>query len=592
MPITKPATANVRDASSLTWKAGQSWSEFYDLNLASGARPVTILVEGPGPRDVTSGVYDFKDILWIGQEPSPTITLDEGVEIGTVLASKNIDWVSDSTGTRHIIANDDLHIHLDGGSFTSGATAIPISSAGTGRVLLTNGAQLINGGVSVIDVEVSSTLILKAFSDSVTSANVLRAPDGLPSAASIFKDSSADIGGPVYVGVGTVTTTLLDESNFVAYDDSVSPSFSANTVQGALDALKPLVVDAGSLIMEWLEGEAWTDFYARYVAAGSKPARIIVRGLSARSITAGSYTLNGVLFANDENGEIVGLGGSLTFEDGAIITSSRLEFEFINVVFNAATASHITVPVSGNFALFLNSSTVSLSGTSTLSAVDFPVNITVQDRLFIWQEARSAILALPAVSFFEMGRRNAVRADIFNASSLDTNTFSTAFSAPVVAITVSHDATAALPVIPSAISTGTALAPAFFFQDKSFQVSYDDTIVPGPTLGTDNVQGAIDALKVTAPTILTAAGPYSVTDSDRFIVVKQSVPAPITIDLPDPTLNSGRAIIAKDGLGDAFTNNITLSTAVGTIDGAASQLITSNYGSVTLIGNGTDWNIV
>jgi hypothetical protein len=51
-------------------------------------------------------------------------------------------------------------------------------------------------------------------------------------------------------------------------------------------------------------------------------------------------------------------------------------------------------------------------------------------------------------------------------------------------------------------------------------------------------------------------------------------------------------MIIKDGKGDAATNNITVTPAAGTIDGSSTAVINTNYGSMQLIYNGTQWNII
>jgi len=56
----------------------------------------------------------------------------------------------------------------------------------------------------------------------------------------------------------------------------------------------------------------------------------------------------------------------------------------------------------------------------------------------------------------------------------------------------------------------------------------------------------------------------------------------------------GKVFIVKDISGAAATNPITVSDAGGVflIDGAAGALININYGSITLIFNGSQWGII
>lgn len=91
--------------------------------------------------------------------------------------------------------------------------------------------------------------------------------------------------------------------------------------------------------------------------------------------------------------------------------------------------------------------------------------------------------------------------------------------------------------------------------------------------------------------LVTAAGAITVTTSDYVIVVKKTLGAATTVDLPtSPT--SGDTYVIKDGKGDAHTNNITLVPASGTIDGASTFVMNTNYASKEVTYNGTEWSIL
>jgi hypothetical protein len=69
--------------------------------------------------------------------------------------------------------------------------------------------------------------------------------------------------------------------------------------------------------------------------------------------------------------------------------------------------------------------------------------------------------------------------------------------------------------------------------------------------------------------------------------------AVVNIDLATADVTDGRIIVVKDFSGGATAMNITVSTQAGElIDGAASQPIAANYGSLTLVCNGTNWYII
>ena len=86
----------------------------------------------------------------------------------------------------------------------------------------------------------------------------------------------------------------------------------------------------------------------------------------------------------------------------------------------------------------------------------------------------------------------------------------------------------------------------------------------------------------TSPTTLTA--------TDDLVCVDTSA-VTHTITLPTPTL--GRKITIKDSAGNAAARNITVNdNGTELIDGAGSQTINANYGSLDLVYNGSTWVII
>jgi hypothetical protein len=82
---------------------------------------------------------------------------------------------------------------------------------------------------------------------------------------------------------------------------------------------------------------------------------------------------------------------------------------------------------------------------------------------------------------------------------------------------------------------------------------------------------------------------YAVISSD-YLVAYAALTAARTVTLPGAAGMANREIIIKDESGAAATFNITVNvTAGGTIDGASSKVISTNYGLIELYSNGSQW---
>lgn len=83
---------------------------------------------------------------------------------------------------------------------------------------------------------------------------------------------------------------------------------------------------------------------------------------------------------------------------------------------------------------------------------------------------------------------------------------------------------------------------------------------------------------------------YTILVSDYFIAVG-SLGAPKTITLPVSPI-VGDTYIIKDTVGEAFTNNITISGNGNNIDGSSTYLIAANYATVGFVYTGTQWSVI
>ena len=92
------------------------------------------------------------------------------------------------------------------------------------------------------------------------------------------------------------------------------------------------------------------------------------------------------------------------------------------------------------------------------------------------------------------------------------------------------------------------------------------------------------------PQIITRkATAVSYVSQGEGLIAVTNTAAPRTITLSDADKIDCKEIDIKDESGGAGTNNITISPQSGTIDGAASVVISANYGVARVYSNGTNW---
>lgn len=91
--------------------------------------------------------------------------------------------------------------------------------------------------------------------------------------------------------------------------------------------------------------------------------------------------------------------------------------------------------------------------------------------------------------------------------------------------------------------------------------------------------------------VITAAGAITVSaTTDYFICVNKASGAATTVNLPGSPA-TGLTFLIKDCKGDAATNNITITPAAGNIDGAGTNVMSTNHGSVAVTYDGTQWEV-
>lgn len=91
--------------------------------------------------------------------------------------------------------------------------------------------------------------------------------------------------------------------------------------------------------------------------------------------------------------------------------------------------------------------------------------------------------------------------------------------------------------------------------------------------------------------IVTAAGAVTITTADQLVIINKTVGAATVVNLPS-TPPTGFSVTIKDGKGDAYLNNLTITPAAGQIENASVLSIYAAFTSVTLVYNGTQWNVI
>lgn len=113
---------------------------------------------------------------------------------------------------------------------------------------------------------------------------------------------------------------------------------------------------------------------------------------------------------------------------------------------------------------------------------------------------------------------------------------------------------------------------------------------PGPTgpAGPQGIPGQPGTIGVVPVTLVTTS-PFTPTLADYLLDVNFDGAGSIVL----PVSPVGTVFIVKDVSGTAGVNTITVSATGGVlIDGSATALINTNYGSLTFIFNGIQWDIV
>lgn len=209
--------------------------------------------------------------------------------------------------------------------------------------------------------------------------------------------------------------------------------------------------------------------------------------------------------------------------------------------------------------------------------------------------ATNFILVDPALTAAQAAVDSSVT-EASGAVAIATNKFTVATATGNTAVAGTLAVTGA-----ATLSSTLALAGGLTLNTNKFTVASatGNTVVAG-TLAVTGATTLSSTLAVTGnltlsggiftPATAVAAATYNILVTDKILGVTYTTTGACAIDLKTAQTTSGRVITIKDAGGLAGTNNITITTEGSQlIDGAATKVISTNYGSVTLYCNGTNW---
>jgi len=135
------------------------------------------------------------------------------------------------------------------------------------------------------------------------------------------------------------------------------------------------------------------------------------------------------------------------------------------------------------------------------------------------------------------------------------------------------------------------LTPLFQFTNlNQISGSYLQSVLTAITQTINNANAGLTTWDHVSLTTRVFTGTGSITAANETIlVVKKGTGAATAVTLASSPV-TGSVYTVKDGKGDANTNNITVSPASGTIDGASNKVISTAYGVLRLVYNGTEWS--
>lgn len=460
------------------------------------------------------------------------VLIDNGSEVRFV-ASPTVTVYQSGSVTLAAIYDDD-GVTVKANPFTGPATGLIYFYAADGKydINYTGGSPTLGStGYTISAHLLDDTLSMSGQSDNITSLNGLVAATQTFVAGTAGSDFAVSSSGSVHTfNLPTASTTrrgALSSADFTTFSNKLT---SLNALTATVQALA-------------------------IGTSGSSP--------NWSSATA-THTLNIPYASNSAAGILSALQyQSFSSKEPAIPAGNSLQYWRGDKVF--ATLNTAIVPESGNLYFTNTRARAALSATA-------PVTFDSGTGIIAAQQASAAQSGYITAADYADWENN--RIITLNNQSQQVQTFSTdATGTDFAVVSTSANHMWSLPAAAPSVTGGKITNAA---QSLSGEKTFFSVLT--------TASGRKRSLYVhTAPANVTMVS------NNEVVVINKSTASATGVTLPSSPA-TGQSHIIIDGLGDAAGNNITITPAAGTVNGAASVQITANYGWKELIYNGTEWN--
>ena len=506
--------------------------------------------------------------------PTTGAVVVEGIDattsqIGVVVLASSAETITGSNSTNAVTPsglNEKLGTQtLNGLAYGGGSTnalnyladatngQIPIGSTGAapvlGNITSTGGTITVTNGAGTIDLEVTNTTDLHAARYIVSAGGSANGANYTTIASAYAAAVAAGAPQTVFIQPGTYTENISLTANIdiAAFQSDSSLDGTGNVIISG----KLTYSGTGSVTISGIQLQTNSDFFLAVTGSSASIVNINNCYLNCLNHTGISFTssigssvirieqCNGTLqttgisyFASSSPGSISIRSGILG-NNGSSTTASTISNGYVYIY----------------YCYFQNQIVGSSSGGINLTSVD---------------------IRTPGFTPITFGGSNNNFARYCNLEGGTASALSIGTSAEIIDCQISSSNTSAIS------GSGIINYSNLSFVDISSLITCSTQI---PFIGSN------DAIEIVTP----GSYPYTTVPQDALILVDSSSVRTI-VPLASPT--KGQKHIIKDNGGLAGTNNITITPSGKNIDGVASAIINTNFGSMTIVYNGTQWNII